>query len=239
MPCSCPPWASPIRRCRGRARRRGCVISSSSRITGSSSTCPRSPPGGTVTTTLAPPSHYPVAKDAEISLWSDEGAVEHRSASNWASDQSAGRRQDCQGRAPRPGARPLPAMTTPAHEFTPAPRTTNRRARSSSPFAVGSVWKGTSRRRTQQGEEGDPTNPIHHHRTRRRQLQGEAPLQRPEPGDHRRDHRGRSRGLQIRVRGQLGLPHSGRVTGTRMDVTYSGPGSDDTVEGTMVLNHVR
>ncbi len=65
---------------------------------------PELAPGATLTTTLADPKYFRVAKGADVSFWCDEGSIEHCSASNWARVRAA---------VLGPSGRGSPALTPP------------------------------------------------------------------------------------------------------------------------------
>mgnify|MGYP000995964807 CR=1 FL=1 len=193
---------------------------------------PEMPAGASVTTSLAAPAYYAVAKNAEVSLWADEGAAEHRTASNWAAVRKTNAppvrgRPNVPGRSAMTtkGARPQPKSAIPPTKL--------------GPFDVGSVWRGESRVGPTDGKK--TTQQIELSITRRdgETFEGRILYNGRNPAQIEGTITGDKVEWQIRVKGTLGLPHLGQVKGQRMEVAYSGPGSGDTtVEGTMVLNRV-
>lgn len=178
---------------------------------------PEIPAGGTVTTTLAAPGYYRVAKGADVSVWCDEGAVEHRPASNWDEARQA---VAAAGRRPRP-------------------RSSGPGSRSADLFAVGSVWRGTSR----VGPTGQPptTQQIELTITERDgdSFKGKIKYNGRQTNTVAGTTADGSVKWEIVIRGKTGLPHAGEVKGRRMVVKYSGPSNGDTaIEGTMTLIYV-
>jgi hypothetical protein len=106
-------------------------------------------------------------------------------------------------------------------------------------FARGSVWRGTSR----VGPAGRPpvTQQVEVTITERDgdTFKGKVRYN----GRQTNDIEGTAAGGTVKwvlvINGKEGLPHSGEVSGRRMKVKYSGPGSGNTtVEGTMTLDYV-
>lgn len=178
------------------------------------------PPGGRVTTMLAAPGYYAVARGADVSFWSDEAAIEHKPASNWEAARQAVLRS-----ARSPVAK--------RGRSTPAATPTDL-------FAPGSVWQGTSKF----VQAGSPavTRQIEIRITER---DGDSFKGKVRYSGSRAlsDIEGSSANGVVHwefvTNGNSGLPHDGKIKGKRMEVTYEGTGDGDAPQkGTITLNYV-